>query len=105
MKVLLVSVKSERSKGGVAVWTNQYLSGCEAGGIQCDVVNTEAVGKIAVNVTAKRNLKDEFIRTRRINSELSIDLKQNHYDVAHLNTNIGFLGIIRDYYVAKNIVR
>ena len=105
MKVLLVSVKSEKSKGGVAVWTNQYLSGCEVSGIECDVVNTEAVGKIAVNVTAKRNLKDEFIRTRRINRELCVDLKQNRYDVAHLNTNIGFLGIIRDYYVARNIAK
>ena len=105
MKVLLVSVKSEKSKGGVAVWTNQYLSGCEDSGIECDIVNTEAVGRIAVQATSKRNLKDEFIRTRRINRELSIDLKQNHYDIAHLNTNIGFLGIIRDYYVARNIVR
>ena len=105
MKVLLVSVKSEKSKGGVAVWTNQYLSGCETIGIQCDIVNTEAVGKIAVNATAKRNLKDEFIRTRRINKQLNIRLKQKRYDVAHLNTNIGILGIIRDYYVARNIVR
>ena len=105
MKVLLVSVKSEKSKGGVAVWTNQYLLGCEAIGIQCDIVNTEAVGKIAVNVTAKRNLKDEFIRTRRIIKQLNTKLKQNGYDIAHLNTNIGFFGIIRDYYVAKNIVR
>ena len=105
MRVLLISVKSEKSRGGVAVWTNQYLSGCEDNGIECDVVNTEAVGKIAVNVTARRNLKDEFIRTRRINKELKIDLKKNHYDVAHLNTSIGFLGIIRDYYVARNIVR
>lgn len=105
MRVLLVSVKSEKSKGGIAVWTNQYLSGCEAAGIQCDIVNTEAVGKIAVNITAKRNLKDEFIRTKRIKRKLNIDLKQNHYDVDHLNTNIGFLGIIRDYYVARNIVK
>lgn len=105
MKVLLVSVKSEKSKGGVAVWTNQYLLGCESIGIQCDIVNTEAVGKIAVNVTAKRNLKDEFIRTRRIIKQLNTKLKQNGYDIAHLNTNIGFFGIIRDYYVAKNIVR
>ena len=105
MKVLLVSVKSERSKGGVAVWTNQYLSGCETSGIECDIVNTEAIGRIAVHATSKRNLKDEFIRTRRINRELNINLKQNHYDVAHLNTNIGFLGIIRDYYIAKNIVK
>lgn len=105
MKVLLVSVKSEKSKGGVSVWTKQYLAGCEAIGTQCDIVNTEAVGKIAVNVTAKRNIKDEFIRTRRINKELNSRLKQKDYDVAHLNTNIGFFGIIRDYYVARNIVR
>lgn len=105
MKVLLVSVKSENSKGGVAVWTNQYLSGCEAAGIQCDIVNTEAVGKIGVYATAKRNLKDEFIRTRRINKQLNIRLRQNRYDVAHLNTNIGIVGIIRDYFIARNIVR
>lgn len=105
MKVLLVSVKSEKSKGGVAVWTKQYLAGGEAIGTQCDIVNTEAVGKIAVNVTAKRNLKDEFIRTRRINKELNSRLKQKGYDVAHLNTNIGILGIIRDYYVARSIVK
>ena len=97
MKVLLISVKSEKSKGGVAVWTNQYLSGCKDAGIQCDIVNTEAVGKIAVNVTAKRNLNDEFIRTRKINRQLNIRLKENRYDVAHLNTNIGIVGIIRDY--------
>lgn len=105
MKVLLVSVKSEKSKGGVAVWTNQYLSGCNAAGIQCDIVNTEAVGKIAVYATAKRNLKDEFIRTRRIYRQLNIQLNQNQYDVAHLNTNIGVVGIIRDYFIARNIVR
>ena len=105
MKVLLISVKSEKSKGGVAVWTNQYLSGCKDAGIQCDIVNTEAVGKIAVNVTAKRNLNDEFIRTRKINRQLNIRLKENRYDVAHLNTNIGIVGIIRDYYIARNIVR
>lgn len=77
MKVLLISVKSENSKGGVAVWTNQYLSGCKATGIQCDIVNIEAVGKIAMYATAKRNLKDEFIRTWRINQQLNINLRQN----------------------------
>lgn len=105
MKVLLVSVKSEKSKGGVAVWTKQYLAGCEAVGIRCDIVNTEAIGKIAVNITAKRNLKDEFFRTRRINKELNSRLKQKDYDIAHLNTSIGFFGIIRDCYLARNIVR
>lgn len=105
MKVLLVSVKSEKSKGGIAVWTNQYILGCKDAGIECNVVNTEAVGKRALNLTAKRNIKDEVIRTRKITRQLIVDLKQNHYDIAHLNTSIGFLGIIRDYYLAKKIVR
>ncbi len=105
MKVLLVSVKSEITKGGIAVWTNHYLSGCEAVGIQCDIVNTEIVGKRAANLTAKRNWRDEFIRTRRIIMELNCDLRENRYDIAHLNTNIGLFGIVRDYYVAKKIVK
>lgn len=105
MKVLLVSVKSEKSKGGIAVWTNQYLAGCKNAGIECDVVNTEAVGRIAVNSTAKRNIKDEFIRTWRINQQLKGYLKGGHYDVAHLNTSIGLLGIVRDYYIARKIVK
>ena len=105
MKVLLVSVKSEKSKGGIAVWTNQYLAGCKNAGIDCDIVNTEAVGKIAVNATAKRNIRDEFIRTRRINQQLKEYLKGEHYDVAHLNTSIGLLGIVRDYYVARKIAK
>lgn len=105
MKVLLISVKSEKMKGGIATWTNQYLSGCGDANIQCNIVNTEVFRESAVQATCKRNLKDEFIRTRRINRELHIYLKQSHYDIAHLNTSIGFFGVIRDYYLAKNIVR
>lgn len=105
MNVLLISVKSERTKGGISTWTNQYLSGCRVGGIQCDIVNTEAVGKISIQATSRRNLKDEFIRTRRIHRCLNINLKQNDYNIAHLNTSIGIMGIIRDYYVARNMVR
>ena len=105
MKVLLISVKSEKMKGGIATWTNQYLSGCADAKIQCNIVNTEVFRESAVQATCKRNLKDEFIRTRRINRELHIYLKQSHYDIAHLNTSIGFFGVIRDYYLAKNIVR
>ena len=105
MNVLLVSVKSERTKGGISTWTNQYLSGCKVGGIQCDIVNTEPVGKISIQVTSKRNLRDEFIRIRRINRSLKTNLKQNDYNIAHLNTSIGIMGIIRDYYVGRHIVR
>lgn len=105
MKVLLVSVKSEKSKGGIAVWTKYYLNFCERLGLESDVVNTEAVGNIAINSTTKRNLKDEFIRFYRIYKQLNKYLKEKDYDVAHFNTSIGLFGIIRDYYIAKKIVR
>ena len=105
MKVLLVSVKSEKSKGGIAVWTKYYLSCCKKIGLESDIVNTEAIGNIAINSTAKRNLKDELIRFYRIYTQLNKYLKEKDYDVAHFNTNIGFFGVIRDYYIAKKIVR
>lgn len=42
MKVLLVSVKSEKTKGGITVWTNQYLAGWG----KCEIVNTEIEGGV-----------------------------------------------------------
>lgn len=103
MNVLLISVKSSEAIGGIATWTEHYLSGCIKAGIYCDVVNTAVIRKNASSSTRKRNLKDEFVRTWHINRQLSKNLKHGKYDVAHLNTSIGFYGIIRDYYLAKKI--
>ncbi|MBR5540015.1 MAG: glycosyltransferase family 4 protein [Clostridia bacterium] len=103
MKVLLLSVRSAVSKGGIATWTERYLDACDQAGFSCDLVNMAAVGKIAIQATSKRNLWDEFRRTVRMHRHLSRALKTDTYDVAHLNTSIGLFGIIRDYGLAKRI--
>ncbi len=103
MKVLLLSVQSAVSKGGIATWTERYLDACDQAGISCDLVNTAAIGKIATQATSKRNLWDELRRTVGMHRELTRRLKHHDYDVAHLNTSIGLFGIIRDYGLAKCI--
>ncbi len=105
MKVLLLSVQSAVSKGGIATWTERYLDACDQAGITCTLVNTAAVGKIATQATSKRNVWDELRRTVRMHRDLSQALKADTYDVAHVNTNIGFFGIIRDYGLAKRIMK
>lgn len=102
MKLLLISVKSQISRGGIAVWTDRYLSRCEAHGIDCTLVNTEIVGKRALQGTASRNISDEFVRTKRIFKDLKQCLKAD-FDVAHLNTSCGTFGLFRDYLVARKI--
>ena len=105
MKVLLVSVKSEVSHGGIAVWTKSYLEGCDLSGIAVDLVNVEMRGQRAADGTAKRNLLDEVRRTNSILKQLRVFLKKTDcYTVAHLNTSCGSFGLLRDYIVAKRIV-
>lgn len=103
MKILLISPKMENPNGGIATWTNMFLSNAKNHNIDCEVVNTALVGSRAANGSAKRNFKDEIVRTRRIFSELSMQLSNNTFDAFHINTSCGTLGIIRDYLVAKKI--
>ena len=105
MKLLLVSVKSEISKGGIAVWTNMFLSRCVEYDIHCDLVNTEVVGKRLQKGVFMINIADEFIRTRRIFKDLKQSLRTEKYDVVHLNTSCGKFGLFRDYLVARKVYR
>lgn len=104
MKILLVSVKSEISRGGIAVWTERFLNRCAQLNIQCLLVNTELLGKRAVQHRANYHLIDELTRTRRIFSQLKAGLKQKP-DVAHINTSCGTFGLLRDCIVASRIRR
>lgn len=102
MKLLLISVKSTVSRGGISVWTDRFLKACEDRNVECLLVNTELVGNRASQLSAKRNLKDEFSRTRRIFRELKTSLKEKP-EVAHINTSCGTFGLFRDYMAAKKI--
>lgn len=103
MKLLLISVQSTVSRGGIATWTARFLASCESHGISCTLVNTELVGKRRGQGTARRNLLDEATRTRRIFRDLSRSLGSDCYEAAHLNTSCGTFGLFRDYMIAKRI--
>lgn len=105
MKVLLVSAKTDNSKGGIASWTELFLRQCKDVDIDCDLLNIATVGKRALQGNAKRNLKDEIVRTKNIFLHLKSLLKSNAYEVAHINTSLALFGIIRDYLIAVKIKR
>ena len=44
MKLLLVSPKTEQSKGGIAVWTDAFLENCNKYDIDCDLLNIATIG-------------------------------------------------------------
>lgn len=98
MKVLLITPKMEVPQGGIAIWTEYYEKGCKNISVDYDIVNT-------VRKDKKRSLFGEIKRTKGILKSLKQALKNNQYDLAHLNTNIGNFGIIRDYIIAKKIFR
>lgn len=94
MKLLLVSAKSAFPSGGIAVWTNQFLSQCTERGIDCHLVNTEIIGKR--HQTGKRCIWDELVRTLRIHRDLKKQLKTYDFDAVYLNTSCGNYGLFRD---------
>lgn len=94
MKLLLISIKSTSPAGGIAVWTEYFLSYCQQHDITCHLVNTELVGKRATN--NKRTLWGEWVRTRRIFRDLRKQLRTNDFDAVYLNTSCGTFGLFRD---------
>ena len=103
VKLLLISPKTEQSKGGIAVWTDAFLSHCAQYDIDCDLLNIATIGSRAKQGNAKRNFKDEWVRTKAIFQNLRVILKENIYDVAHVNTSCGTFGLIRDYLTVSKI--
>ena len=101
MKIMLISVKSTVSRGGIAVWTERFLSRCSEENVECRLVNTELVGNRLT--TGKRNLWEEMSRTRKIFRDLKHLLKTEHFDAAYLNTSCGNFGLFRDEKIAKLI--
>lgn len=97
MKLLLISVKNAFPSGGIAVWTNRFLSQCTERGIDCHLVNTEIIGKR--HQTGKRCIWDELVRTLRIYRDLKKQLKSYDFDAVYLNTSCGNYGLFRDVWL------
>ena len=103
MKLLLISVLSNKTNGGIAIWTSRFLANCGVHDIDCHLVNTEMVGKRSENATANRNIFDELFRSFRIFRDTKNALRNNDFSAAHLNTSCGTFGLFRDYFVALMI--
>ena len=104
MKLLLVSVKSQVSYGGIVAWTDRFLQRIDPREMECVLVNTELVGQRATKLNARRNLWDEWIRTRRIFRQLKAALQEKP-EIAYINTSCGTFGLFRDYMIASGIRR
>lgn len=103
MKLLLVSAKTEQSKGGIAVWTDIFLKKCRQYDICCDLLNIATIGERAKHGNSKRNFANEFVRTKTIFCNLREMLRNQAYDVAHVNTSCATFGLIRDYLIVCRI--
>ncbi len=98
MKILLISPKMKNPNGGIAIWTQYYEKGCQTRDVEFDIVNT-------AKISTQRGLIGEIKRTRRIFKDLKKSLKEKKFDIAHLNSSIGVVGVIRDYFIAKKIAK
>ncbi len=103
MNVLLVSAQTTGSPGGIATWTNAYLNENCSGIFNCTLINTAQIGKRREQGNSKINIAEEFVRTENIFKSLARNLKENNFDVAHINTSCGPLGLIRDYFCVNKI--
>lgn len=103
MKLLLISVKSETTTGGIAVWTDRFLSRCQESNIDCHLVNLKVSHRR--HITGKRHLLDELSRTRNIFKQLKQQLTQTDYDAVYLNTSCGPYGLFRDEKIANIVVK
>lgn len=99
-RILLISVSPDSAIGGISTWTKGYLSFCKEKEINCQLVDTSKLNNVQNGGIIK-----EIQRTLRIFKNLKKALATENFDVVHLNTSIGFYGIIRDFYIAKHIKR
>lgn len=97
MDVLLISAKKAAVVGGMAVWTEHYLSRCKQHNLNCTLINTE---KGTEKTFAGWS---EISRTRRITNDLKESLKKQRFDIAHLNTSCGPFGLFRDCLIAQTL--
>lgn len=94
MKILLISPIPPPA-GGMAVWTEQYLSYMKGNNYKVDLVNTSVTGKRVQNYT-NTCLREEISRSLRMACRVFGLLIRNKYDVVHFNTSCSRNGLIRD---------
>lgn len=99
MKILLVSPLPPPA-GGIATWTEKYLSYCKNNSVDVSIVNIALSGSRGKQINTKKNVFDEISRTKRILYNLKSQIKINTPDIVHLNTSCSKYGLFRDFLCA-----
>ena len=103
VKILLISpLPREVGGGGIGTWTKHYFESDIATRNVIDIVDTKVIGNRLYNFT-KKNLLEEYKRIKKILGQLKSKLKQNRYDIVHINTSCSTGGMFRDYLCIKLI--
>lgn len=100
MNVLLVSPMPP-PEGGIATWTKEYLRHAEEFDIHCTVVNSAIVGGRANYFKGSVNLLDEARRMVSIWGQMRTSLNAERYDIVHINSSCGILGLFREFFCVQ----
>jgi len=103
MNVLLISPLPPPS-GGIATWTRLYINSKVAQSNYVKVINTAICGNRAKNL-ARMKFRDEIKRAWHIYRETRNALRNERFDVAHINTSCSRNGMLRDILCAKLVKR
>ena len=102
MKILLIS-QLHPYFGGVQTWAREYIEYCKKSNVDIHVIDASVTGKRSVDSNDKVNIKEEVNRCFSIWMSIKKELKDNKFDVVHLNSACSSKGIVRDYISAKLI--
>ncbi len=104
MKVLLIS-QLYPYFGGVQTWAREYIAYCKKHNIDVHVVDASVIGKRSADSNDRVDIKEEVNRCFSIWKNIKKELKNNKFDIVHLNSACSSKGIVRDYISAKLIKR
>ncbi len=102
MKVLLIS-QLYPCFGGIQNWAKEYIEYCKNNNVDIHVVDASVVGKRSIDSNDRVDIKEEVNRCFSIWKNIKKELKENKFDIVHLNSACSSKGIIRDYISAKII--
>jgi len=97
MKICLVS-PLPLPMGGIATWTEAYVTSDIAKKHKVKVIDTSVRGKRQKNVQ-KINISEEFKRNINIIKKMKKELNNENYNLIHLNTSCSLMGMLRDLYM------
>lgn len=86
--------------GGMSMWTLKYLEHAKKVGLNVELVDIALKGRRSRDITLKRSLCSEIVRSIMIRKELMQKLRRGA-DVIHFNSCCSKFGIFRDAYLIR----